>query len=158
LGVPFDSFPANRFYFGSYFVPDEVNMGDLTGDGADEMALENDSISTLFLFSIVEVSAVIDDSLKRQNSEGLSCYPNPFNDATNIIINAAPRIKDKTEIGIYNITGKLIKNIQVQSVRGSTAVRWDGTDEVGNSVSSGIYFARLGKDQSRQSIKMIYLK
>lgn len=148
LGVPFDSFPANRFYFGSYFVPDEVNMGDLTGDGADEMALENDSISTLFLFSIVEVSAVIDDSLKRQNSEGLSCYPNPFNDAAIILINSAAGIKANFEIGIYDITGRVIAALTAENGR---AV-WDAS-----GCSSGLYFARANGNMAT-TIKLVLVK
>jgi len=69
-------------------------------------------------------------------------YPNPFNPTTTIAYEMAS--EGRVVIEIYNFRGQKIRTL-VNGVRsvGSYNVVWDGHDDSGNSISSGIYFYRM---------------
>jgi hypothetical protein len=52
---------------------------------------------------------------------------------------------DKVEVRVYDVTGRLVKMVTNRTFPGGVThvVRWDGTDEVGNKVKSGVYFYQL---------------
>ena len=69
-------------------------------------------------------------------------YPNPFNPATTFRFSL--KTKGRVEIKIFNVAGQLVK-VLVNEVReaGSHSAGWDGTNERGKSVASGVYFCRM---------------
>jgi hypothetical protein len=75
-----------------------------------------------------------------------SNYPNPFNPSTKIsyTIKAAGHLTLK----IYNVRGELVRTLIDGNVEASDFVMWDGTNNQGSNVSSGVYFyeARMGND------------
>ena len=74
----------------------------------------------------------------------LTNYPNPFNTSTTISFNLATKSHKNTQIKIYNVKGQLIKQYKIiNSKLKINEVVWDGKDENGNELSSGIYFYRL---------------
>ncbi|MBN1561387.1 T9SS type A sorting domain-containing protein [candidate division KSB1 bacterium] len=84
-------------------------------------------------------------------------YPNPFNPATTISYHLA---KDgDVLLTIYSQTGHKVRTL-VQEKRGSgfQSVRWDGRDDAGQQVSSGIYLYRLQVDEKVQTRKLLLLK
>ncbi|MCX6827541.1 MAG: M6 family metalloprotease domain-containing protein [candidate division Zixibacteria bacterium] len=89
-------------------------------------------------------------------------YPNPFNPSTAIkysIRNTGGRIIPNTILKIYNILGQEIKTlVDRKETTGEHTVRWDGTDQSGKEVASGIYFYRLIRGLDRETKKMILLK
>jgi hypothetical protein len=74
----------------------------------------------------------------------LSAYPNPFNSATTITLTDA----EQAEIGIYDITGRLITTLHTV---GGQAL-WDAS-----AYSSGLYFARLAGEKA-ETIKLVLVK
>ncbi len=72
-------------------------------------------------------------------------YPNPFNSSTMISFNLATKSHEKAQIKIYNIKGQLVKTFtpMTNDKCPMTTIEWDGKDENGKPVSSGIYFYRL---------------
>jgi len=84
-------------------------------------------------------------------------YPNPFNPTTNIRFVLPER--QKVNIRIYDVNGHLIK-VLIDTVmpRGYNSVTWDGRDEHGNIVSSGIYFCQLKTKGFKQTRKMVLLR
>jgi len=69
-------------------------------------------------------------------------YPNPFNFATRIRY----RLKrdGQVELAIYNLQGQRVKTlVSGFSTAGGNAVSWDGRDDSGQGVPSGLYFVRL---------------
>ncbi|MCL5019337.1 MAG: T9SS type A sorting domain-containing protein, partial [Patescibacteria group bacterium] len=76
-----------------------------------------------------------------------------------IIIFKIARLED-VKIIIYNILGQEIKTvISEQLPAGMYEVRWNGTDNFGNKVSSGIYIYRMETDNgSVKTRKMVFLK
>jgi hypothetical protein len=88
----------------------------------------------------------------------LSAYPNPFKDGTSIALNVA---KDAPElkVDVYNIRGQKVKTLfQGQLKPGANKLWWNGLDESGNHVASGVYFCRLSNGNSAQSIKLMIVK
>ncbi len=84
-------------------------------------------------------------------------YPNPFNPTTTISF-SIPK-ESNVEISIYNIKGQKVKEIvSDQLASGEHSVVWDGRDENGKPVSSGIYFYKLKAGGFREVRKMILMK
>ena len=84
-------------------------------------------------------------------------YPNPFNPSTQIkyqIVNAG-----KVTLKIYDILGREIKTlVDKEQNNGSYSVVWNGENNTGQKVSSGIYIYRLISGSFISSKKMILLK
>jgi hypothetical protein len=84
-------------------------------------------------------------------------YPNPFNPETNISFSLPERTS--VSLVIYNILGKKVKTLVTgELAAGTHTVHWDGGEEAGNSVASGIYFYRLKTDSFDQTRKMVLMK
>ncbi|MCK4357976.1 MAG: T9SS type A sorting domain-containing protein [Candidatus Cloacimonetes bacterium] len=71
-------------------------------------------------------------------------YPNPVINST-IISFTIPKNTDKAELKIYNIKGQLVRTFHPDTNENSPIKKiiWNGKDESGKSVQSGIYFYRL---------------
>ena len=97
----------------------------------------------------VTVSAV---SLElRQN------YPNPFNPETAIAF-VLPE-KRRVTLSVYTPEGKLVRTLLDGIAEGGvTEVPWDGRDDNGRALSSGVYFYRLRTGKQTIAKKMILLK
>ncbi len=84
-------------------------------------------------------------------------YPNPFNPNTTIEYVLAKRTT--VSINIYDIQGRFVKNIENgEKVAGSHSIIWNGNDENGNLVSSGVYFYHLKTDFYEETKQMLLLK
>jgi hypothetical protein len=84
-------------------------------------------------------------------------YPNPFNLGTRIEF-SLPR-PTFVEISILNIEGRCIRTLVSEYLStGYKAVSWDGIDDAGREVASGVYFYRLVTEDFTDSKKMILLK
>jgi photosystem II stability/assembly factor-like uncharacterized protein len=72
----------------------------------------------------------------------LSAYPNPFNPITTIrYTTAAP---GPVNITIYDVRGRRIRNlVNERKPAGQYVLEWDGRDQAGSTVASGVYFIRL---------------
>ncbi len=110
-------------------------------------------------------------------------FPNPFNPATTIIFDLKPEYQVSsipfpprknerffippmevisrvhTSLKIYNIRGQLVRTlIEDELSPGKHEVIWDGKDERGKKVTSGVYLYRLKTPKSQTTRKMILLK
>jgi len=84
-------------------------------------------------------------------------YPNPFNPSTTIHYDLAQSAP--TLIEIYNAKGQLVKTLLNQTqAMGSHRISWNGLDEQGNSVSSGVYYFKLRSGKFSSSKKMVLMK
>ncbi len=92
----------------------------------------------------------------------LTANPNPFIQTTNIrftIHDTGSMIQD-VSIGVYDISGQLVKNLSGQSsvIGNQSSASWDGTDARGNRVPAGIYFIQLNTAGQVASEKVIMLE
>ncbi len=84
-------------------------------------------------------------------------YPNPFNPTT-IISYQIPNSSFVT-LDIYNALGQKVRSlINSEQAAGKHSVNWNGKDDSGNSVSSGIYLYRIKTGDFISSKKMVLLK
>jgi hypothetical protein len=84
-------------------------------------------------------------------------HPNPFNPETRISF--ALSSASKTLIHIYNVKGEKIRNLLNEKLNaGHHSVIWNGTDESGRPVASGIYFYKFKTDNFTKTKKMLLLK
>lgn len=89
-------------------------------------------------------------------------YPNPFNNSTNIVFNL-PEANKGVKVNIYNSIGESVGTIELGDLNGGAcSVQWNGKDNYGRDVSSGIYFARLqlssGSRYGLNTLKLLLLK
>jgi len=84
-------------------------------------------------------------------------YPNPFNPVTSIQFSVHSPIH--TTLKIYNVLGQLVKTlVDEPKERGTYEVIWDGKDENGIEVASGIYFYKLQAGDFAEAKKMLLVK
>ncbi|MCL1827531.1 MAG: T9SS type A sorting domain-containing protein [Candidatus Cloacimonetes bacterium] len=84
-------------------------------------------------------------------------YPNPFNPETTISFTTF--ISDHISLAIFNIKGQKIKSLLNETrAAGEHQVTWNGLDDNGQSVSSGLYFYRVTAGEFQETKKMVLLK
>lgn len=84
-------------------------------------------------------------------------FPNPFNPETTISFS----IKDAADVQleVYNLKGQLVKSlVNDRQATGMYSVVWNGTDDAGKAVSSGIYYYRLRSGRFSSTKKMVLMK
>ncbi len=96
----------------------------------------------------------------RNNGSGLPTaislsqnYPNPFNNTTSIDIYSEIAAK----LAIYNIAGQLVRKIDIGGT-GRSQITWDGKNDRGEDVVSGLYLYRVFDCSNMPVKKMIFLK
>jgi hypothetical protein len=84
-------------------------------------------------------------------------YPNPFNARTSFSI-SLPQ-ETQVNLAIYNVMGQNVKTIVDDCLAaGIHTITWDGTNESGHNVSSGIYFYRVVYQENMVTKKMTLMK
>ena len=84
-------------------------------------------------------------------------YPNPFNSAT--IIQYSVKSPVQIKIKVYNTLGQKVKSlIDNYHPAGDFSIVWDGTNELGQTISGGIYYCRMEAGSSSQINKMLFIK
>ena len=84
-------------------------------------------------------------------------YPNPFNPKTEIKF-------DVPEAGfitltVHNMLGQKVKTLKSEQFKaGYYAVTWDGTNDIGSLLSSGMYFYSIQTADYQSTKKMLFLK
>jgi len=87
----------------------------------------------------------------------LPAYPNPFNPETTIRYSIPRGMLVK--IAIFNSIGQRIRLLEnIFREQGTYSVRWDGRDESGVTLTSGIYLCQIQAGEYRRSIKMAIVK
>jgi hypothetical protein len=111
---------------------------------SEQLADTSLNVAILYTQKTVSTDVVEREYQILPNKIQLSAYPNPFNSATTITITGT----EQAEIGIYDITGRLITTLH--AIGGQTL--WDA-----GGYSSGLYFARVAGEKAG-TIKLILLK
>ncbi len=104
-------------------------------------------------YSRLEPDVFIDEAVPWDYRTKLISYPNPFN-STTLILYSNP---EGCDLNIYDITGRLIKTLCLRATRKGN-IAWDATDNSGNLVATGVYFAIMSTHLGTVSTKLIFLK
>jgi hypothetical protein len=87
----------------------------------------------------------------------LQNYPNPFNAGTNIAFRLPA--DGEVTLTVYNVLGNPVRTLQNGRMEaGDHTINWDGRDNNGSTVQSGVYFYRLSAAKWSETKKMTLLK
>ncbi len=101
---------------------------------------------TSIIFDGTEVTS---ENISAFNS--LGNYPNPFNPSTTISFKISSRVLENptrdfknAKINIYNLKGQQVRELRITNYElRNNGVVWDGTDNKGKTMPSGVYFYQL---------------
>lgn len=99
-----------------------------------------------------------------QPEMSLSVYPNPFNPSTLISFRLSDfSDREEMDLAIYNIKGQKIreysfKDFQYSNLTNQYSVFWEGKDDLGKRMPSGIYFCNLSSGEKHLTRKLVLLK
>ncbi len=86
-------------------------------------------------------------------------YPNPFNPETRIRYTVGNRQTRPVSLKVYNVLGRLVKTLVNEPKEpGTYEVVWNGKDESGDQVASGVYFYKLDAQDYSQTKKMVLIR
>jgi len=85
----------------------------------------------------------------------LNNYPNPFNPETTIKFSV--KESETAKLSIYNMKGQNVKSYPVFN-SGNHSALWDGLDNYGNKISSGVYLYKVQSGSTMQVRRMLMLK
>jgi hypothetical protein len=128
-------------------------LGDPVPDDGDEMELDDIVVREVVL------GGAIGDVVYAQPDkfELAGNYPNPFNPETTIEFTLDKA--DDVTLKVFSISGQLVATIISESMEaGSHQVTFNGRDNLGNTLSSGIYFYQLQSGEHVATQKMILMK
>jgi hypothetical protein len=144
---------------------------------AQRMFYDNTTIEQIEIFQgqttqifipMEETVEIEENTICNQISKNMiTNYPNPFNPSTEIRFQISDlNDLESAKLTVYNLKGQKVKTLDcsnsfVAYTRDSCStysVTWNGTDDRGKSVSSGIYFAKLKVEDVEASCKMMLLK
>ena len=145
-----------------------VNLGyfevDVTGDDLLELSSEDFALATADLletgggvltFRGASVQRTVRPTV--YHNDLAQNYPNPFNPTTMIAFSIAR--DSRLELKIFDVRGALVKTLVNESrLKNNYKVFWDGKNNAGNPVASGVYFYRLVAGDFRATKKMVLLR
>ena len=127
---------------------------DVSQVSMDEIALagaNGDLVNYVARTSHSEVNMIPASFALHQN------YPNPFNPKTEIRFDLPE--EGMVELAIYNLMGQKIRTLTSNHMTpGYHAIVWDGTNDIGSQVATGMYFYSLSSRAFHSTKKMLYLK
>jgi hypothetical protein len=103
------------------------------------------------------VRGVLDNLLPKEYALGNN-FPNPFNPSTTVPV-AIPR-NSVVALKVYTILGEEVRTLYAGPIEaGRHWFVWDGTNEQGRSVATGVYLVRLTADGGQRFVgKMLLMK
>ncbi len=141
-----DAFGCSIDFSDGYAIFGANRVSDCQSDGGAAYMVLNDEIG------------IDDENLPEVTAAVLhGAYPNPFNPSTTIAF-SLPEPGD-VQLDIYNIRGEKVRTLLSEHRdSGKHLVPWDGSNEKGGAVASGIYFARLITGNREDTCKLLLLK
>jgi len=157
-----------------------ASIGDIDNDGVPEMDVSftrtqlqsllgnvpNGTVVTLVMNARttagtggIPIQGSISVKIKSGGGHAVSSFasPNPFNPETAVnftLKNAGP-----VTVRIYSLEGRLVKTLVNEvAAAGSHEVRWNGTDNTGRAVPSGMYFVKTEAGADKAVVKLSLLK
>lgn len=93
----------------------------------------------------------------RPSKIDLHCFPNPFNSQLSIEFDSKGQLLKNSRMSIFNSSGQLVFDASLGDAGNyAQLLNWQGTDNYGNQLSSGLYYVQIGGN-IHQAIKPIVL-
>ncbi len=119
---------------------------------------ENDELYVVSLYGQIYrfVDGAVDVGGRIPPSPQLRSDPNPFQTATTFRFDVTNGTTARVEV--YDVRGRRVRVLASSTNAGTRTVTWNGTDEGGRDLASGVYFARLmidGRDVAHQRVVLV---
>ena len=137
-------------------IPVEFNghnyeTGSVILDAVKLSGLDGNLIDLVMRSATSEVKLIPGQFALQQN------FPNPFNPSTEIRFDLAEG--GYVELSVFNMVGQEVRTLTSENMQpGYHAIIWDGTDNMGYKVSTGMYFYTINTSQFKDTKKMLFLK
>lgn len=108
---------------------------------------------------VVSLAASVAGAAQPTPAVAAAAYPNPFNPATTIRLELPGDRPRPVEATVHRVDGSLVKRLHAGTATGAVLdIPWDGTDDRGAPVRSGIYFYRIVTPDTRLSGKLVLVR
>ena len=98
----------------------------------------------------------IEETKEDINNNMLSLYPNPFRGSVNLSLNISRN--QEVKVSIFDLSGQLVKKIfDGKTNTAPFRLTWDGRNDLGNQVVSGVYLVRIENGNNRTFKKVVFL-
>ena len=143
--------------------------GSWSPDGTKVCYVRNDEdVSYLYIYDVLngtykvvfaegETGPTAVDDTEPASFTLLNNYPNPFNPTTTIEFSLP--LHGNVDIAIYNVMGQKVRELLSEHMnQGTHSLVWNGRDDSGTTVSSGVYLCRLKMDKQIATRRMMLLR
>jgi len=126
-------------------IAETINKGKMVAEGKIDLSTPD------IMYRFGDSDLLPDDCSLGQN------YPNPFNLSTTIDYSLS--VPSQVSLKVYNIAGQTVRTLVDEAMpAGNHTVTWDGTNNDGTIIASGIYFYQLRTEQFTGAKKMLLVK
>ena len=133
------------------FIGNERDIAHVTLEGIHLAGADGSLINHLARTNSSEVKVIPGAFALHQN------FPNPFNPSTEIRFDLPEA--GNVNLAIYNLMGQKIRTLSsVNMTPGYHAIIWDGTNDMGSQVATGMYFYSIQSNNFQATKKMLFLK
>ncbi|MCU0643417.1 MAG: T9SS type A sorting domain-containing protein [bacterium] len=129
-------------------------------DSQNDLLLVGTTSEGVFRYNLAtEIAPIVLNPTLPDELRLLPNFPNPFNPTTTIKYEISSNMNLPIQLSIYNVAGQLMRNLvnEIQQA-GTYTVNWDGSDDRGMPVSSGMYFCILQAGDSRAARKITLIR
>lgn len=124
-----------------------VELTPTLSDGSYLLAVRGKDASGNFSGNLkYEVSFKV---ITKQSISNVLNYPNPFSNSTRFLFTVTGKIPESARIRIMTMSGKVVREITENEIgpikigQNMTQLAWDGTDDFGNKLATGVYLYRV---------------
>jgi len=133
------------------FIGNERDIANVSLDGIYLAGADGSLIETVARTNASEVKVIPGEFALHQN------FPNPFNPSTEIRFDLPEA--GKVNLAIYNLMGQKIRTLSSgEMTPGYHAIVWDGTNDMGSQVATGMYFYAIQTSEFQATKKMLFMK
>jgi hypothetical protein len=139
-----DKTDRHREVYSTFFYPEKNKMVQVAGSGIWVYDIE---------YTVSETDQVV---VRTERSELMNIYPNPFNPESTIMFSI--QNVGNVIINVYNLRGQRVKAlVNGYKQDGEHSIVWNGRDDNGRELGSGIYFIRMvaGEDVSVRRVVLL---
>ena len=135
-----------------------VYLGIKTGVWSDQQTLEYEVlIDDVSLVDVTGTGVAGEPPQIARSFELEQNYPNPFNPETSIRFQLPAH--DAVSLRVIDVSGRVVRTLlNGELASGQHIARWDGRDDAGELLSSGVYFYQLHTSEFVQTKKMTFLQ
>ena len=133
------------------FKGSSYDVGQVEIDNINVAGFAGDLIDYVSRTAISEVKLIPSDFSLQQN------FPNPFNPSTEIRFDLPE--EGQVELSVFNMQGQKVRTLESGKMKpGYHAIIWNGTNDNGSRVSTGMYFYSIKTNKFQAVRKMLFLK